>query len=73
MVQPGRIGAPDQRRPLGPAAPGDVGLERDHGPLRQQDRPAPPGSRVFIWTRQVINGRKEALQRAHAEVPPPEM
>jgi hypothetical protein len=32
----------------------------------------PPGSRVFIWTRQVINGRKDALKRTHADVPPPE-
>ena len=32
----------------------------------------PPGSRVFIWTRQVINGRKDALKRTSADVPPPE-
>ncbi len=32
----------------------------------------PPGSRVFIYTRQVINGRKDALKRTHADVPPPE-
>jgi hypothetical protein len=32
----------------------------------------PPGSRVFIWTRQVINGRKDALKLTHADVPPPE-
>ena len=32
----------------------------------------PPGSRVFIWTRQVVNGRKDALKRTHADVPPPE-
>ena len=32
----------------------------------------PPGSRVFIWTRQVINGRKDALKRTCADVPPPE-
>ena len=32
----------------------------------------PPGSRIFIWTRQVINGRKDALKRTHANVPPPE-
>jgi hypothetical protein len=31
-----------------------------------------PGSRVFIWTRQVINGRKDALKRTCADVPPPE-
>ena len=32
----------------------------------------PPGSRVFIWTRQVINGRKDTLKRTYADVPPPE-
>ena len=32
----------------------------------------PPGSRVINWTRQVINGRKDALQRTCADVPPPE-
>jgi hypothetical protein len=32
----------------------------------------PAGSRVFIWTRQVINGRKDALKRTYANVPPPE-
>jgi hypothetical protein len=32
----------------------------------------PPASRVFIWTRQVVNGRKDALKRTHADVPPPE-
>jgi hypothetical protein len=31
-----------------------------------------PGTRVFLWTRQVINGRKDALKRTHADVPPPE-
>jgi hypothetical protein len=31
-----------------------------------------PGSRVFVWTRQVINGRKDALKSTHADVPPPE-
>jgi hypothetical protein len=31
-----------------------------------------PGSRIFIWTRQVINGRKDALKRSWADVPPPE-
>ena len=41
MVQPGHLGTPEQRRPPGPAAPGGAGLERDHGPLRQQVRPAP--------------------------------
>ena len=30
------------------------------------------GSRVFIWTRQVINGRKDALKPTYADVPPPE-
>ena len=30
------------------------------------------GSRVFIWTRQVINGRKDALKRTCVTVPPPE-
>jgi len=34
--------------------------------------PPPPGSRVFIWTRQVINGRKDALKLTRANVPPPE-
>ena len=34
--------------------------------------PPPPGSRVFIWTRQVINGRKDALKLTRADVPPPE-
>ena len=32
----------------------------------------PPGTRVFIWTRQVVNGRKDALKRTYADVPPPE-
>jgi hypothetical protein len=32
----------------------------------------PPGSRVFIWTRQVLNARKDAVQRTCANVPPPE-
>ena len=31
-----------------------------------------PGTRIFIWTRQVINGRKDALKLACADVPPPE-
>src|ERR1035437_5028180 len=31
-----------------------------------------PGTRVFIWTRQVVNGRKDALKRTCADVPPPE-
>jgi len=31
-----------------------------------------PSSRVFIWTRQVLNGRKDALKRTRAEVPMPE-
>jgi hypothetical protein len=31
--------------------------------------PPRPGSRVFIWTRQVINGRKDALKLTHADVP----
>ena len=32
----------------------------------------PPGSRIFIWTRQLVNGRKDALKRTFADVPPPE-
>jgi len=32
----------------------------------------PPGSRVFICTRQVINGRNDTLKRTYADVPPPE-
>lgn len=32
----------------------------------------PPRSRIFIWTRQVINGRKDALKRIWADVPPAE-
>jgi hypothetical protein len=32
----------------------------------------PPGSRIFIWTRQVLNGRKDVLKQTHADVPPPE-
>ena len=31
-----------------------------------------PGSRVFVWTRQVVNGRKDALKRTWADVPAPE-
>ena len=42
------------------------------GGVTEQVVSAPPGSRVFIWTRQVINGRKDALKRTHATVPPPE-
>jgi len=29
-----------------------------------------PGSRIFLWTRQAINGRKDALKRTSAIVPP---
>jgi hypothetical protein len=32
----------------------------------------PPHSRVFIWTRQLVNGRTDALKRTCADVPPPE-
>jgi hypothetical protein len=32
----------------------------------------PPGSRVFIWTGQVIHGRKNALKQTHADVTTPE-
>jgi hypothetical protein len=32
----------------------------------------PRGSRVFIWTRQLVNGRKDALKMTFADVPPPE-
>ena len=32
----------------------------------------PPGSRIFIWTRQVLNGRKDAPKMTCADVPPPE-
>ena len=32
----------------------------------------PPGYRVFIASRQVLNGRKDALKGTHADVPPPE-
>jgi len=32
----------------------------------------PPGYRVFIYTRQVLNGRKDAPKWTHADVPPPE-
>jgi hypothetical protein len=28
--------------------------------------------RAFIWTRQVLNGRKDALKRTFAAAPPPE-
>ena len=31
----------------------------------------PPGTRVFIWTLQVINGRKDARRLTRADVPPP--
>ena len=31
-----------------------------------------PGSRIFLWTRQVTNGRKDARQRTLAHVPPRE-
>jgi len=31
-----------------------------------------PGTRVFIWTCQVINGRKDARKLTYADVPPPE-
>jgi hypothetical protein len=30
-----------------------------------------PGSRVFIYTRPAVNGRKDALKRTRADVPPP--
>jgi hypothetical protein len=39
--------------------------------VKKYGRP-PAGSRIFIWTRQVINGRKDALKRTYANVPPPE-
>jgi hypothetical protein len=32
----------------------------------------PPGTRVFIWTRQLLNGRTDALKLTFADVPPPE-
>ncbi len=32
----------------------------------------PPGTWAFIRTGQVINGRKDALKRTRADVPPPE-
>jgi hypothetical protein len=31
----------------------------------------PPGSRVFLWTRQVLHGRKHPLKRTGPDVPPP--
>jgi len=31
----------------------------------------PPGSRVFLWTRQVLHGRKHPLKRTCPDVPPP--
>jgi len=34
--------------------------------------PPRPGTRIFIWTRQVINGRKDALKLTWADVPAPE-
>jgi hypothetical protein len=34
---------------------------------------APPGSRIFIWTRQVIHVPKEALNRTCSDMLPPEM
>ena len=30
----------------------------------------PAGTRVFIWTRQLVNGRKDALKQTRADVPP---
>jgi hypothetical protein len=30
-----------------------------------------PGTRIFIWTRQVLNGRKDVLKQTCADVPPP--
>ena len=32
----------------------------------------PTGTRVFIWTRQVVNGRQDELKGTWADVPPPE-
>jgi hypothetical protein len=32
----------------------------------------PAGTRVFVWTRQVINGRKDGLKGTWGDVPPPE-
>ena len=32
----------------------------------------PAATRVFIWTRQLVNGRTDALKRTQATVPPPE-
>ncbi len=34
---------------------------------------APPRSRIFIWTRQVIHVPKEALNRTCSDMLPPEM
>ena len=31
----------------------------------------PPGSWVFLWTRQVLHGRKHPLKRTGPDVPPP--
>jgi hypothetical protein len=31
----------------------------------------PTSSRVFVWTQQVVNGRKDALKLACADAPPP--
>ena len=39
--------------------------------VRKFGRPR-PGLRIFIWTRQVVNGRKDARKQAHADVPSPE-
>lgn len=38
----------------------------------QKFGPPRPGSQVFIWTRQLVNGRKDALKRTSADVPLPE-
>ena len=32
----------------------------------------PPRTRIFIWTRQLVNGRKDALKLTCADMPPPE-
>jgi len=32
----------------------------------------PAGTRVFVWTRQVVNGRKDGLKGTWGDVPPPE-
>jgi hypothetical protein len=51
--------------------PAQAGSDITHPYANKSGQP-PPGSRIFIWTRQAINSPKDALKRTCADAPPPE-